>query len=37
MMNTGGNIPGVVGGVLVPLTANYFGWVDALRRACSPI
>jgi ACS family glucarate transporter-like MFS transporter len=30
MLNTGGNIPGVVGGMLVPLTAQYFGWVVAV-------
>jgi ACS family glucarate transporter-like MFS transporter len=30
MLNTGGNIPGVVGGMLVPLTASYFGWVAAV-------
>ena len=29
-MNTGGNVPGVLGGVLVPITAKYFGWVVAV-------
>jgi len=29
VMNTGGNIPGIVGGMLVPLTASWFGWVVA--------
>lgn len=30
VLNTGGNIPGVLGGVLVPITAQYFGWVAAV-------
>jgi len=30
VLNTGGNVVGFVGGMLVPLTANYFGWVVAV-------
>jgi ACS family glucarate transporter-like MFS transporter len=30
VLNTGGNVPGVLGGVLVPITAKYFGWVVAV-------
>ena len=30
VLNTGGNIVGFVGGMLVPLTAKYFGWVAAV-------
>jgi ACS family glucarate transporter-like MFS transporter len=30
VMNTGGNAVGFVGGMLVPITAKYFGWVAAV-------
>jgi ACS family glucarate transporter-like MFS transporter len=30
VLNTGGNVVGFVGGMLVPLTAKYFGWVVAV-------
>ncbi len=30
VLNTGGNLPGIVGGMLVPLTANLFGWPAAI-------
>jgi ACS family glucarate transporter-like MFS transporter len=30
VLNTGGNVVGFVGGMLVPLTAKYFGWVAAV-------
>ncbi|HNP36675.1 MAG TPA: MFS transporter [Woeseiaceae bacterium] len=30
VLNTGGNIPGVVGGMLVPITANLLGWPAAI-------
>jgi ACS family glucarate transporter-like MFS transporter len=30
VLNTGGNIVGFVGGMLVPITATYFGWVAAV-------
>ena len=30
VMNTGGNAVGFVGGMLVPITATYFGWVAAV-------
>jgi ACS family glucarate transporter-like MFS transporter len=30
VLNTGGNVVGFVGGMLVPLTAQYFGWVAAV-------
>jgi len=30
VLNTGGNLVGFVGGVLVPLSAEYFGWVVAV-------
>ena len=30
VLNTGGNIVGFVGGMLVPITAKYFGWVVAV-------
>ena len=30
VLNTGGNLPGVLGGVLVPITAKYFGWAAAV-------
>jgi ACS family glucarate transporter-like MFS transporter len=30
VLNTGGNAVGFVGGMLVPLTAKYFGWVVAV-------
>jgi ACS family glucarate transporter-like MFS transporter len=29
-MNTGGNIAGGIGALLVPITAEAFGWVPAL-------
>jgi ACS family glucarate transporter-like MFS transporter len=29
-MNTGGNIVGAVGGLLVPFTAKYLGWTAAV-------
>ncbi len=29
-MNTGGNVVGFVGGMLVPFTALHFGWVTAV-------
>lgn len=30
VLNTGGNLPGVLGGMLVPVTAGYFGWSAAM-------
>ena len=30
VLNTGGNITGIVGGMLVPLTAGWFGWPAAI-------
>lgn len=30
VLNTGGNIPGFVGGMLVPVTANWLGWPAAM-------
>jgi ACS family glucarate transporter-like MFS transporter len=30
ILNTGGNIPGIVGGMLVPVTANLLGWPAAM-------
>jgi ACS family glucarate transporter-like MFS transporter len=30
VMNTGGNLPGVVGGMMVPLTAELLGWPAAI-------
>jgi MFS transporter, ACS family, glucarate transporter len=30
VMNTGGNLPGIVGGMLVPVTANLLGWPAAM-------
>jgi len=30
ILNTGGNIPGVLGGLLVPFTAGIFGWPAAM-------
>ena len=30
ILNTGANIPGVLGGLLVPVTAGLFGWVAAM-------
>jgi ACS family glucarate transporter-like MFS transporter len=30
VMNTGGNLPGIVGGMLVPVTANLLGWEAAI-------
>jgi len=30
VLNTGGNLPGIVGGMLVPVTANLFGWSAAI-------
>jgi len=30
ILNTGGNIPGVLGGLLVPFTAGLFGWPAAM-------
>jgi ACS family glucarate transporter-like MFS transporter len=30
VLNTGGNAVGFVGGMLVPLTAEYFGWIAAV-------
>jgi len=30
IMNTGGNLPGIVGGMLVPVTANLLGWEAAI-------
>jgi len=30
VMNTGGNLPGVVGGMMVPITANLLGWPAAI-------
>ena len=30
VLNTGGNAVGFLGGMLVPLTAKYFGWVTAI-------
>jgi len=30
VMNTGGNLPGIVGGMLVPMTANLLGWEAAI-------
>jgi ACS family glucarate transporter-like MFS transporter len=30
VLNTGGNVVGFVGGMLVPVTAKYFGWVAAV-------
>ena len=30
VLNTGGNLVGFVGGMLVPLTAKYFGWTAAV-------
>jgi cyanate permease len=29
-MNTGGNVAGAIGALLVPITAEAFGWVAAL-------
>ncbi len=30
VMNTGGNFPGAVGGMMVPVIANWFGWTIAI-------
>jgi ACS family glucarate transporter-like MFS transporter len=30
ILNTGGNIPGFIGGMLVPVTANTLGWPVAI-------
>ena len=30
VLNTGGNIPGVIGGLMVPVIANWFGWPVAI-------
>ncbi len=30
VLNTGGNLPGIVGGLLVPVTANLLGWPAAM-------
>ncbi|HNP62346.1 MAG TPA: MFS transporter [Woeseiaceae bacterium] len=30
VMNTGGNLPGAVGGMMVPVIANWFGWTIAI-------
>ncbi|MDX1481803.1 MAG: MFS transporter [Woeseiaceae bacterium] len=30
VLNTGGNVTGIVGGLLVPLTAGWFGWPAAI-------
>jgi ACS family glucarate transporter-like MFS transporter len=30
VLNTGGNIPGVIGGVMVPFIANWLGWPAAI-------
>ena len=30
VMNTGGNLPGIVGGLLVSVTANLLGWPAAM-------
>ncbi len=30
VMNTGGNLPGIIGGMLVPVTANLLGWEAAI-------
>ena len=30
VMNTGGNLPGAVGGLMVPVVANWFGWTTAI-------
>ncbi len=30
VLNTGGNLPGIVGGMLVPVTANWLGWPAAM-------
>ena len=30
ILNTGGNLPGFVGGMLVPVTADYLGWPAAM-------
>lgn len=30
ILNTGGNLPGIVGGMLVPVTANLLGWPAAM-------
>lgn len=30
VLNTGGNIPGVIGGLMVPLIAGWFGWSAAI-------
>ncbi len=30
VLNTGGNLPGIVGGMLVPVTANLLGWPAAM-------
>ena len=32
-MNTGGNIVGGIGALLVPMTAEVFGWVPALATS----
>ena len=30
VLNTGGNVPGIIGGVMVPVLANWFGWQVAI-------
>lgn len=30
ILNTGGNVPGAIGAILVPVTAKYFGWIAAM-------
>jgi ACS family glucarate transporter-like MFS transporter len=30
ILNTGGNLPGVIGGIMVPLIANWLGWPVAI-------
>lgn len=35
VLNTGGNAVGFLGGMLVPLTAKYFGWVAAISMGAT--
>ena len=37
VMNTGGNLPGAVGGMMVPVIANWFGWTVAIVSSAAII
>ena len=37
VMNTGGNLPGAVGGMMVPVVANWFGWTTAIVSSAAVV